>query len=272
MSRIGFIGCGHMASAMIGGMLGSGKVEADQIIASAPSEETRERARQIHGITMTADNREAASEADILVLAIKPQQFPSVAEEIRDVLREDTVVVSILAGISIAGLEEALPTEPGALRKIVRLMPNTPALVGAGVTGACCNMAVTQDEFEYVTDLCGSFSQVEVLPERLFDAVTALSGSAPAAVFVLLEAMADGAVSLGLPRQQAIRMAAQTVLGSARLLQETGRHPAELKDMVTSPAGTTAEMLRVLEEKAFRGTVIDSLRAAGRRSAELRGN
>ena len=272
MTKLGFIGCGNMASAIIGGILGSGKLTEQQILASDPMEETRERAREVHGIRVTADNREAASWADILVLAVKPQMLPAVAEDIRDVLREDVVLVSILAGISIARLEEAFPTEPGSLRKVVRLMPNTPALVGAGMTGACANMAVTQEEFARVRDFCGTFGQVEVLPERLFDAVTALSGSSPAAVFVMLEAMADGAVLLGLPRQQALRMAAQTLLGSARLYQETGRHPGELKDMVTSPAGTTAEMIRVLEERAFRGAVIDSVRAAGERSAQLRAN
>ncbi len=272
MTKVSFIGCGNMASAMIGGMLGSGRLSPDQIVASAPSEETRERAQQIHGIRTTADNREAAAGADILVLAVKPQILPVVAEEIRDVLSEDVLLVSILAGVSIAQLEASFPIEPGALRKVIRLMPNTPALVGAGVTGICSNMAVTQDEFSLVCDLCGTFGQTEALPERLFDAVTALSGSGPAAVFMMIEAMAEGAVSLGLPRQQAVRMAAQTLLGSARLLQETGRHPAALKDMVTSPAGTTAELTRVLEERSFRSALIDGLRAAAERSVQLRGN
>ena len=269
MKKIGFIGCGNMASAIIGGIIGSGKVEADEIIAADPLEETRARAAETHGISVTADNAEAARSSRILFLAVKPQMMDMVAEQIRGSLRREQILVSILAGVSIGKLEECFPAEPGMLRKIVRLMPNTPALVGAGMTAACCSISVSTDEFAGICSLCESFGEVEVLPERLFDAVTALSGSSPATVFVLLEALADGAVACGMPRQQAYRMAAQTVLGSARLRTETGRHPAALKDMVTSPAGTTAEALRVLEKCGFRSAVIESVEAAAERSSRL---
>ena len=269
MKKIGFIGCGNMASAIIGGIVGSGKVEADEIIAADPLAETRERASATHGIHVTADNAEAARSSEILFLAVKPQMLDLVADQIRDSLRDEQLIVSILAGVSIRKLEETFPTEPGALRRIVRLMPNTPALVGAGMTAACCSISVPVDDFEEICGLCESFGKVEVVPERLFDAVTALSGSSPATVFVFLEALADGAVACGMPRQQAYRMAAQTVLGSARLMQETGRHPGVLKDMVTSPAGTTAEGLRVLEKCGFRSAVIESVEAAALRSSQL---
>lgn len=256
--KIGFIGLGNMAEAMIGGMLAKKMVAGADVSGSAKTEATILKMREKYGIRTTLDNGAVAGEADILFLAVKPQLFSEVLPEIRDDIREDALIVSIAAGKSIADIEAVL----GRDKKIVRCMPNTPALVGEGCTGACRNENVTDEEMAECMELLQSFGIAQEVPERLIDAVSGVSGCSPAYVFMFLEALADGAVEAGMPRKQAYTFAAQAVLGSAKLALRTGKHPGELKDMVTSPAGTTIEGVRVLEERGFRGSVIAAVKAS----------
>lgn len=200
-----------------------------------------------------------------MVLAVKPQFLEEVIREIRDAVRPDTLIISIAAGKSLNWLEEAF----GGKRKLVRCMPNTPALVGEGCTGVCVNGAVSEEETRYSLSLMESFGKASLVEERLMDAVGAVSGSSPAYVFMFIEAMADAGVAAGMPRAQALAFASQAVYGSARLVLETGKHPGELKDMVCSPGGTTIEGVRVLEEAGFRGAVMNALLAAVEKSRKL---
>lgn len=263
--KLGFIGLGNMASAMIGGILAKEMAKPQEILGSARTQETRQKAQERFKIQTTPDNRQVAAESDILFLAVKPQFFPEVLSEIRDVIRKDTLVVSIAAGKTISFLEEAISSE----HKILRCMPNTPALVGEGCTGVCCNSQVREEELEQVVKLLSSFGRASVITEAMMDAVVAVSGSSPAYVFLLIEAMADGAVKAGMPYPQAYEFAAQAVLGSAKMVLETGRHPGELKDMVCSPGGTTIEAVKVLEERGFRGTVMEAMEACIARNRQL---
>lgn len=260
--KIGFIGCGNMATAMLKGMLKCGIVSEKEIIASAKTDRTRNKIEKELRIQKADSNREVTEKADIVFLAVKPQFLEAVLEEIRDSVRKEQIFVSIAPGKTLLWLREHLGEET----KIIRTMPNTPAMVGEGMTGLCANDKVTEEEVEQVVRLCNSFGKTEVVPESLMDAVVGVSGSSPAYVFVMLEAMADAAVADGMPRAQAYKFAAQSVLGSAKLMLETGRHPGELKDMVCSPAGTTIEAVGVLEEKGFRSAVIEAQRACVRKA------
>ena len=265
MKKLGFIGVGNMAGAIIGGILGSGRAEAGDMIGSCKSRKSAERAAELYGIEMTQDNRAVAGKAQILFLAVKPQFLDGVIGEIRDVIREDQLVVSIVAGRSIAYFRKML----GENVRVIRLMPNTPALVNAAMTAACSSAAVTEEEMEQIGDLCRTFARFEIVPENLFDAVTGVSGSSPAYVFMMMEAMADAAVLAGMPRAQAYKFVGQAVLGSAKMMLETGKHPGELKDMVCSPAGTTIEAVRVLEEKGLRSAVMEGTAACIKKSAQM---
>ena len=211
------------------------------------------------------DNETVAKTADYLVLAVKPQFAPEAIRSLRGGLRPDTVIISIMAGKSLEWLEEAF----GTPQKFVRCMPNTAALVGEAITAVTPNDKLTEEEIKHTLEIIGSFGRASVVPEHLMDAVVGVSGSAPAYVFMFIEAMADAAVEEGMPRAQAYEFAAQAVYGSAKLMLETGKHPGELKDMVCSPAGTTIAAVRVLEEAGFRGAVIDAVEAAAERSKEL---
>lgn len=264
--HLGFIGCGNMAGAIIGGIVAGGRVAAENITASDILEENLKKANEAHGIAVTFDNKETARTSDILVLSVKPQFYMPVIGEIRDEIKTDAVIVTIAPGISLQAVGDAF----GRPVKVVRTMPNTPALVGAGMTGACANDLVTDEEMATVLELFGTFSRVEIVPERLMDVVGAVGGAAPAYVFMLIEAMADAAVSDGMPRAQAYRFAGQTVMGSAKLLLETGRHPGELKDMVCSPGGTTIEGVRRLEAGGFRSAIFEALKAVTEKSKTWR--
>ena len=263
--KIGFIGLGNMAKAMIGGMLQKDMVKAEDILGSAKTKATVEKMQKEYGICGMGSNAEVAKAADVLVLAVKPQFFPEVIEEIRGEIKEETLIISIAAGKTLQWIEEAFDRKI----KLVRCMPNTPALVGEGCTGVCVNPHVSEEETEYSLKLMESFGKAYLVPERLMDAVGAVSGSSPAYVFMFIEAMADGAVAAGMPRTQAYEFAAQAVYGSAKLVLETGRHPGDLKDMVCSPGGTTIQGLRVLEEKGMRGAVMDALLACVEKSQKL---
>lgn len=255
--KIGFIGLGNMATAMIGGMIKQEIVGAKDILGSAKTEQSVKKAEDAFGITGCKDNAEVAGQADILFLAVKPQMYPDVIGHIKDAVKPETIVVSIAPGKTIAWLTELFGKEV----KLVRCMPNTPALVGEGCTGVCKAENVTDAEMEQVLSLLNSFGKAYIVPEKLMDTVVGVSGSSPAYVFMFIEAMADAAVMDGMPRTQAYEFAAQSVFGSAKMVLETGMHPGVLKDMVCSPAGTTIEAVRVLEKSGFRSAVIEAQKA-----------
>lgn len=253
--KIGFIGCGNMGKAMIRGILDSGNYDSAQVIASARSQNTRSYIENEFGIKATDNNLEVVKCADVIFMAVKPQMYESVIEQIKEEINDNTIVVSIAPGKTLKWFEEKF----GKTVKVIRTMPNTPSMVKEGMMGMCCNEAVLQEEMQQVRDICEEFSKTEIVPENLMDVVTAVSGSSPAYVFMFIEAMADAAVAGGMPRKQAYTFAAQAVLGSAKMVLETGKHPGELKDMVCSPAGTTIQAVRVLEEKGLRSAVIECM-------------
>lgn len=263
--KLGFIGTGNMASAIMGGIIKNQIIPANEIIGADVMEAGRERVKAQFGIHVTADNHEVVKNSDVVILSVKPQFYAEVIAEIKDDVREDQIIITIAPGKTLAWLKEQF----GKNVKIVRTMPNTPALVGEGMTGACPNEYMTEEEITYVRTLLSSFGRVEIIPERLMDVVVSVSGSSPAYVFMFIEAMADAAVSGGMPRAQAYQFAAQAVLGSAKMVLETGNHPGELKDMVCSPAGTTIEAVRVLEEKGFRSSVIEAMKTCEEISKSL---
>ena len=263
--KIGFIGLGNMASAMIGGMLEQKVVIPEEIIGSDLSAEMKKKAEETFGIGTFSDNRQVAAQSQVIVLAVKPIFLSEVIQEIKAEITEDKLVISIAAGKTISWIEE----EFGRSIKLIRCMPNTPALVSAGCTAVCKNGQVSDEEEALCLKLMGSFGKAIAIPERLMDAAMAVGSSSPAFVFLFIEAMADGAVAAGMPRQQAYEFAAQSVLGSAKMVLETGMHPGELKDMVCSPGGTTIEGVRVLEEKGMRTAVMEAVFAAAEKSKKL---
>lgn len=263
--KFGIIGLGNMASAIIGGIIKNQIISADEMIGADVSAAGRERAKMQFGIKVTDDNKKVVKKADVIILAVKPQFYKSVIYEIRDEIREDQIIVSIAPGKSLAWIAEKF----GKDIKLVRTMPNTPALVRMGMTAMCPNEQMTEEEITYIRSLLESFGKVEVVSEKLMDVVVSTSGSSPAYVFMLIEAMADAAVSGGMPRQQAYQFAAQAVLGSAQMVLETGKHPGELKDMVCSPGGTTIEAVRVLEKRGFRSAVIEAMKVCEEKSKSM---
>ncbi len=263
--KLGIIGAGNMASAIIGGIIKKGIIPANEIICSTPVETERTKAADAFGINVSESNIEVVKSAEVLLLAVKPQVVPVVVEEIKDTVSDEQLIISIVAGKTIAWYNEAF----GKKLKIVRTMPNTPALVGEGMTGVSPSEGITDQELETALTILSSFGNAEIVPEKLMDAVVAVSGSSPAYVFMMIEAMADGAVKLGMPRDKAYKFAAQAVLGSAKMVLETGKHPGELKDMVCSPAGTTIEAVQVLEESGFRASLIDAMEACAEVSRRL---
>ncbi|WP_302961285.1 pyrroline-5-carboxylate reductase [uncultured Adlercreutzia sp.] len=273
--RIGFIGLGNMASAIIGGMLrkgvsldGQAPLSAGDIIGSAKTEATRRARAEEFGIAVTADNREVAAGADVLVLAVKPQFFGEVIDEIRDAVRPDALVISIAAGLTLERIAALFARDVSTMH-LIRCMPNTPALVNAGCTAACPGPGATEADEAACLALMESFGRAIVIPERLMDAASAVAGSSPAFVFMFIEALADGAVEAGMPRAQAYEFAAAAVAGSAQLVLETGRHPGDLKDMVCSPGGTTIEGVRALEQRAFRAAAMEAVGACVTKAKEL---
>lgn len=262
---LGMIGCGNMAQAMLKGILAKGLYESSQVIVSRRNADALKQIGEELSVRTTTDNVEVAGEADVLILAVKPAQFAEVIPEIRDVVKEDTLIISIAAGKTIADIEALF----GRAVKVVRTMPNTPALVLAGATGMCFNSRITEQEKKQAVALFESFGIVAVVSEKLIDTVIGVSGSSPAYVFMMIEAMADAAVADGMPRKQAYELAAQAVMGSAKMVLETGRHPGDLKDMVCSPGGTTIEAVRVLEERGFRSALIEGQMACVKKAGEI---
>ncbi|MGN0394004.1 MAG: pyrroline-5-carboxylate reductase [Coprococcus sp.] len=263
--KIGFIGCGNMATAIMKGLISKEIYETNNIYASDASSVAVSKIESELGVKATTDNINTVVNSDILVLAVKPQYYEVVINEIRDSIKPSQIIITIAPGKTLAWLEEKFGKEV----KLVRTMPNTPALVGEGMTGACRNRNVNDDEYKIVLKILGSFGVVETITENLMDVCVSVSGSSPAYVYILIEAMADAAVADGMPRDKAYKFAAQSVLGSAQMVLETGKHPGELKDMVCSPGGTTIEAVRVLEEKGFRSSVIEAMKACVRKAREL---
>ncbi len=263
--KIGFIGCGNMAKAIIAGLINTGTFLPEEIIASDQSGKALSDAESTYGINTTSNNSELVLESEMILLAVKPQVLAAVIEEIGDTVSENKIIISIVAGQSVDRIESLF----GRNIKLIRTMPNTPALCGEGMTAVCANGNVTDVELAYALKILRSFGKAEVVPEKLMDAVVAVSGSAPAYVAMFIEAMADAAVAEGMPRAQAYTFAEQAVYGTAKLLIDTNMHPGELKDMVCSPAGTTIEAVRVLEEKGMRSAVIEAMRACADISSKL---
>ena len=255
--KLGFIGTGNMAGAIMGGIIKKGILGADEIIGSDILEQGREHVKSLYGIHVTADNLEVIDKAEIVILSVKPQYYASTIAQIKDHVRKDQMIITIAPGKTLKWLHEQF----GKDVKIIRTMPNTPAMVGEGMTAACANEFVNKEELEYAVEILSSFGKVEIIPENLMDVVVSTSGSSPAYVFMFIEAMADAAVADGMPRAQAYRFAAQAVYGSAKMVLETGKHPGELKDMVCSPAGTTIEAVRVLEKNGFRSAVMEAMKS-----------
>lgn len=262
---IGFIGGGNMASAIIGGILNSGLAKKEQITATAKTEKTIASLKERFDITAFADNAKAARRSDILFLAVKPYLFREIISEIKDSTQPDSIIISIAAGQTIASMESAFAKEI----KLIRAMPNTPALVGEAMSALCANRNITEEELEEVITIFNSFGKCEVVPESMMDTVIGVSGSSPAYVYMLMEAMADAAVADGMPRAQAYKFAAQSVLGAAKMVLETGTHPGVLKDNVCSPGGTTIEAVAVLEQKGLRNAVISAQRACVQKSRDM---
>ena len=261
---IGFVGAGNMAEAMIRGLLRGEVFKPKQITASAPRQERQSELAEKYGIHATADNREAARQS-IVVLSVKPQILSRVLDEISETVSAESLVISIAAGVPVAAIQ--LKLRPGT--RVVRAMPNTPALVDAGATAIARGEHARESDLEDAKRIFDAVGVTVVLDESLLDAVTGLSGSGPAYVFLILEALSDAGVKVGLSRRTAQLLAAQTLLGSAKLLIETNEHPGRLKDMVTSPGGTAITGLHTLEHGGLRTTLMNAVEAATRRSREL---
>ncbi|MFJ7638846.1 pyrroline-5-carboxylate reductase [Peribacillus sp. NPDC097225] len=255
--KIGFIGCGKMGEAMLGGMLRSGVVSSEMIMVSTASVGTLTKVTSKYGVQGCLDNKEVAGFADMLFLAIPPSMHERVLSEVKDYIKEDVVIVTMAAGINTSQIEEGI----GKRVKVARTMPNTPSLVGEGMTVISMNDEIDTADIREVTTLLNSFGKTELIQEHLMDAVPAISGSSPAYVYMFIEAIADGGVRDGIPRKQAYRMAAQAVLGAAKMVLETEKHPGALKDDVCTPGGSTIAAVATLEENRFRASVLEAMKA-----------
>ncbi len=262
---IGFIGAGRMATALARGLIDSGLAAARQIVASDPSAQSRERFATATGAETTESNRDVAEKTRVLFLAVKPQHMDAALASIRGRVGKEHLVVSIAAGVWLSTLRQELGEGP----RLVRVMPNAPALVGQGAAGYCLGPGATEEDAALVEQMLGSVGMSFRVDERLLDAVTGLSGSGPAFVYVVIEAMSDAGVRMGLPRDVATALATQTVRGAAETVQASGEHPAALKDQVASPGGTTIAGLEALEAGGVRAGVMAAVVAATRRSIEL---
>jgi pyrroline-5-carboxylate reductase len=263
--RIGLIGAGQMGTALGQGFVKSGLIPAENLLAGDLDEAALKRFAQATGGCTTSDNTEVAKQSDVVFLAVKPAQIQLVADGLRGKIATESLVVSIAAGIRLATLAGLL----GPKVRLVRVMPNTPCLVGRGACGYCLGEQATAADGQLVRQLLGAVGLAYRVDEKLLDAVTGLSGSGPAFVYVIIEALSDGGVRMGLPRNVAMALAAQTVCGAAEMVMSTGEHPGLLKDRVTSPGGTTIAGLQALESAGLRAALMAAVEAATRRSIEL---
>ena len=265
MKKIGFIGAGNMGGAILGGILKSGIIDNEHIIASVKSEKSMEKVKNDYNVKVTKDSKDVVRNSDIIVVGVKPNVYDEILEEIKDEIDNEKIIVTIAAGKTIASVERII----GQDKKIIRTMPNTPALVGEGMTSISPNKNINEEELNTVKELFDSLGKSQIVDEELIHAVIGASGSSPAYVFMFIEAIADGAVLSGMKREDAYKFAAQGVLGAAKMVLESGKHPGELKDMVCSPGGTTIEAVKVLEEEKFRGTVIKAVESCVNKSREM---
>jgi pyrroline-5-carboxylate reductase len=263
--HIGFIGAGQMATALAQGFIKAGLTCGERVMAGDPAADAAARFADVTGARTTTDNLQVASEADVIFLAVKPQQIEGVLAKLRGMVSGEKVVVSIAAGIRLAVLAEGL----GEGVRLVRVMPNTPSLVGQGACGYCLGENASPDDGRLVHKLLSAVGVAYQVDEKLMDAVTGLSGSGPAFAYIIIEALSDGGVRMGLPRPVATALAAQTVKGAAEMVLSTGDHPGLLKDRVTSPGGTTITGIQALETGGLRGSLMAAVEAATRRSIEL---
>lgn len=262
---IAFLGTGNMAEAILKGLLRAGTARPEGIIATGRRTERLEELKRNYGVRTTTDNLAAAREAEIIVLSVKPQAMDKLVMQVAPALDHRKLIISVAAGVPIAALERRL----GAGARIIRTMPNTPSLVGAGACALSRGEHASEEDLAVASRIFQSVGTTTVVDENLLDAVTGLSGSGPAYVFLVIEALSDAGVKVGLPRYTALKLAAQTVLGSAQLLIETNAHPGQLKDQVTSPGGTAIAGLHTLEAGGLRTTLINAVEAATRRAKEL---
>ncbi|MEF9992173.1 MAG: pyrroline-5-carboxylate reductase [Romboutsia sp.] len=263
--KIGFIGSGNMAKAMIGGIVKSGLVKSDMITVSDLNQLALDAVNSEFKVNTTTDSREVVKNSDIVIVAVKPNIYDIVLESVKEFIDTDKIIVTIAAGKTIKSIENVI----GSDKKIVRTMPNTPALVNEGMSALCKNNNINDEELKLVKSIFDSFGKSEIVGEYLIDAVIGASGSSPAYTFMFIEAMADAAVLAGMPRNQAYTFAAQAVMGSAKMVLETGKHPGELKDMVCSPGGTTIEAVKTLEAEGFRSAVIKAIGDCIEKSKEM---
>ena len=262
---VGFIGAGQMATALAKGFLAAGTLSPDSIVACDVMPDAGHRFVERTGTRLAASNRDVASQANVLFLAVKPQQMLHVLADLRDVIHNEHLIVSIAAGVSLKTMAAGLSHEA----RLIRVMPNTPCLVGCGASAFSRGAHATDDDAALVQRLMSNVGIAVEVPEKLLDAVTGLSGSGPAYVYQIIEALSDGGVRMGLPRDTATKLAAQTVLGAAQMVLSTGQHPGSLKDAVTSPGGTTIAGLHELERGGLRGVLMNAVEAATNRAREL---
>lgn len=263
--KIGFFGAGNMGRAIMQGLIKNGLYAAENICVFDILPAALENIRKDLGVSTFGNEADLAAQADIVIMAVKPQYADALMESIKSKLKKDVIFVSIAAGVSIGRIASIL----GDNTKIVRTMPNTPALVGAGITALTFNSLVAGSDQEKVKSIFVALGATEVIPENMMDPVVGVASSSPAYTFMFIEAMADGAVLEGLPRDKAMKFAAHAVLGAAKLLLESGRHPGELKDMVSSPGGTTIEGVRCLEENGFRYAAMQAVIASSQKNKRL---
>ncbi|WP_174730339.1 pyrroline-5-carboxylate reductase [Mesobacillus harenae] len=262
--QVGYIGCGKMAQAMIAGMIKSKVYKPDHIMVSALTDHTLALVKERFTIRVTRDNKEVARESDLIILAVKPGQYESILSEIKDEIGQ-SIIITIAVGVTLGQIENHLGREV----KAVRTMPNTPSLVGEGMSAICPNQSMTAEETKDVLRLFNCFGKTETVVEKNMDLIPAISGSSPAYVYMFIEAMADGGVLQGIPRDQAYRLAAQAVLGAAKMVLDTGEHPAKLKDDVCTPGGATIEAVASLEKTGFRTSVITAMEKCTEKSSRL---
>jgi len=265
--RIGFVGAGNMAEAMMKGIISAGVAHTEDMIASEIVPERRDYITKTLDVKTVSDNIEVVRSSDVIILAVKPHHVGPVLDELKPYMTGSHLLVSIAAGVKISFMESHLNSGV----RVVRVMPNQPCFVGASASGFALGRSAKKEDKETVQNILNSVGVAFCLDEKLLDAVTGLSGSGPAYIYMVIEAMADGGVLAGLPRDVALQLAAQTVIGAGKTYLETRKHPGELKDMVASPAGTTIEGIRVLEEAGLRGAFIDAVEAGAKRSEELGG-
>lgn len=262
---IGFYGAGNMAQAIIAGLIRSGFYKKEEVyVYNHRYEPTLQKLEKNYGIQPVLSEQGLFEQSDLIILAVKPAVLIQVLPQMKKYLREEHVLVSLAAGVSIQQMTDLI-----GQHKIVRAMPNTPAMVNQAMSSISANDLTTKEEVQLVLDVFNKFGKAKVVSEKLIDAVVGVSGSAPAYVYLFIEALADGAVAEGLPRSDAYEFATQAVLGAAKMVEETGKHPGELKDMVTSPKGTTITAVQSLEENNFRASVIKAVQAAAKKNREM---